>query len=229
MAMRRISSQEIGIECSACGTFNDVDAAVCIKCGHVIHTDVTARHGTREQSREAKIRQAHEAAVTETPFALNKHAKRSQQSRRTITILGVSLVILLLIVLIWNRIQVWQWEQQITGAYQEAVECYESADYLCSRAKLSALLTQAPNYPGAEDLLRIVRWELAQDYMSENLWEQAAAELMVLTSHDDERPEFRAALMQTYDALIRDAAGRGDIGEVIRLNLERLSILGVQR
>ena len=221
-----MSSPEIGIKCPTCGMFNQFDAATCVQCGRAIHAQNTVSQPPSEHSREVQIRKAHEAALSETPALLKRHEQHSRKSLRLIIALGALFILILLISLVSNRIKVLQWENRITADYQEAVTCFKNENYLCSRDKLSTLLKEAPNYPDAEDLLLTTQWELTQDYMANGQWEQAAAELVIMLPYTSERPEIRVALAQTYDARIQLAQARGDFGEVIRLNLERVSTLG---
>lgn len=223
--MRHNASQSIGVQCPTCGRFNDIDAARCTQCGRPLRAEDDEPDRSTDQSREAQIRKAHEASRTEAPAILKRNARRARQSTKLITFVGISFIMILLIVLIRNRIQVLQWEQEIEARYQAAVTCYQRGDYLCSRDSLLELLSDAPNYPNAADLLVTMRWELSRRYIAESQWEQAAAELIVLLPYAAERPEIRAALAQTYDARIQQAQARGDLGEVVRLNLERLSVL----
>lgn len=217
---------EIGIVCPKCGAFNTLRAPVCVRCASHLDGSSDVADSPTELSRADRIIKAHEEASFRIPTLLRRQNQRSKTAIKLVQWLGISVLTLLVILWIWNRIQVLRWEGQISAIYQDALTCLEAERYLCARDKVLYVINEAPNYPEASDTLIAARWGLAQRYAAENQWEQAAAELENLMEYADNQPEVRAAFARTYEERIRSAQERGDFGEIIRLNLDRLAKLG---
>lgn len=226
--MRPKAHQTIGIQCSNCGEFNDIDANRCAQCGYLFDDLLHERSNT--VSREAQIRRAHEVFLAESPSLLRRSALRSQRSRRLVTILGICAILLIAMAFVWRRFQALQWEQQLESRYQAALACYQRQDYLCARDILLELfeLIEARDYPKAVDLLLAARWESAQRYITEGKLEHATAELVLLLPYAVERPEIRATLARTYNLRIQSAQSGGNFEEFVKLNLERILVLGLR-
>jgi len=225
--MKTNPADEIGIACPRCGTFNPIDSVVCAHCAALLDIQSEPSKSPPQSDRATRMNQARMQVSSQAHTLLGHQQKRSQMALKLVQYLGVAILIVLVILGIWNRIQVMRWEGQIAGLYEKAMRCVEEQDFLCARDTLLTVIDEAPNYPGATDQLTTVRWNLAQQYITEKQWEKAAAELEILMEYSASRPEVRIALQHTYDQRIRQAQERGDLGEALRLSLDRVLKFGL--
>lgn len=209
--------------CPNCGAPVAPGTLVCPACGvHIavyqqLQSQVEQARG--EQS-SARVRERARAAAERV--AADRAREQVQRKRQLFALLAGTVVMAILIAVAAG---IYRHQRQLAAErlrrdLERAAGCLEAQDYLCARDLFLGVPKRSRDQQVVAGL-HAARLGLAKQYAQAGQWESATDELEVALAKSPGDAKALALLEDIYGRWYRDALGRGDLIEALRVKLQQ--------
>jgi Tfp pilus assembly protein PilF len=150
-----------------------------------------------------------------------KSRQRLGRQLRTVLTIATVLAVFTVIGTLGYAYQQHLRREWLSSQYATALLCLNKQDYLCARNLLVAVLQEDPHYEDALEHLKLIRYQLAQQYLLNQQWQDSLAELDALLQEFPNDASALALMKNVYDSWYVDALKQGNLLTAVEIQLQR--------